>query len=227
MTMDFSEICLTMTTGLTYILYPKDHHDNMLYNAMKLYNKISGKRDYTYTIQEFHTVIGMNPDIIAMINEIEQLEDEDVMIQINSVIFLYSILDTYPNLKKISFEFSEDEFERITKDEIGNKEDVFNFQIYITDIVFDASTFFSREMIEIVNKELIKAGKLSNSYLGRSAYIYLKWKDLSEIFALVGSDKIDGQDVEYYAQFVASLTSFFGEKADETNILYITDYIMY
>ena len=225
--MDFSEICLTLTTRLTYILYPKDKYDKMLCSAMQMYNRISGKKDYTYTIQEFHTVIGMNKDIISMINELEQPEDEDAIIQINSIIFLYSILDTYPNLKKINFEFSNDDFERITKDEIGNKEDVFNFQIFITDIVFDASTFFSKEMIEIVNKELIKAGKLSNSYLNRSAYVRLKWKDLSEIFVVIGADKIDGQDAEYYAQFVASLTSFFGEKADETNVLYITDYITY
>ena len=93
--------------------------------------------------------------------------------------------------------------------------------------MFDASTFFSREMIEIVNKELIKAGKLSNSYLNRSSYVRLKWKDLSDIFAIIGADKIDGQDAEYYAQFVASLTSFFGEKAEETNVLYITDYLNY
>lgn len=225
--MDFSEICLTLTTGLTYILYPKDRYDKMLCSAMQMHNRISGKKDYSYTIQEFHTVIGMNKDIISMINDLELPENEDKVIQINSIIFLYSILDTYPNLKKINFEFSNDDFDRITKDEIGNKEDIFNFQIYITDIVFDASTFFSKEMIEIVNKELIKAGKLSNSYLNRSAYVRLKWKDLSDIFAIIGADKIDGQDAEYYAQFVASLTSFFGEKADETNVLYITDYITY
>jgi len=227
MTMDFSEICLTLTTGLMYVLYPKDKYDKMVCNAMQLYNRVRGKKDYVYTIQEFHTVIGMNPEIISMISELENIEDENATIQLNSVIFLYSILDTYPNLKKLSFAFSDDDYERITQDEIGNKEDVFNFQIYITDIVFDASTFFSREMMEIVNKELIKAGKMSNSYLNRSAYVYLKWKDLSEIFAIIGADKIDGQDAEYYAQFVASLTTFFGEKAEETNVLYITDYLVY
>lgn len=227
MTMDFSEICLNLTTGLTYILYPYDEHDNMLCKAMKSYNKISKKNNYSYTIQEFHTVLGMSPEIISTIKDLEISENEDELIQINSIIFLYSILDTYPNLKKINFMFSEEEFDRITKDEIGNKEDVFNFQIFITDVVFDASMFLSREMIEIVNKELIKAGKISNSYLNRSSYVNLKWKDLSEIFALIGQDKIDGQDAEYYAQFVASLTSFFGEKADETNVLYITDYLAY
>lgn len=226
--MDFSEICLTLTTGLTYILYPKDRHDRMLVSAMNAYNRISGKTDFSYTIQEFHTVIGMNREIISMINEIENTEDDDAVIQINSIIFLYSILDTYPNLKKLSFEFSNKDFDRITKDEIGNKEDVFNFQIFITDIVFDAGTFFSKELTEIVNKELIKLGKLSNSYLNRSAYIRLKWKDMKDVFANIGADKLDAQEAEYWAQFVAQLTSFFGEdRADDTNVLYITDYIIY
>ncbi|MBR4589574.1 MAG: hypothetical protein IKO36_02830 [Bacteroidaceae bacterium] len=227
MMVDFYDLCLTLTTGLKYVLYVKDEYDKMLFNAMQTYNKISGKKDYTYTIQEFHNVLSLNNDIVNIIKEIEELSNDDESIQLNSVIFLYTILDTYPNLKKLTFEFSNDDFDRITKDEIGNKEDVFNFQIGITDIVFDASTFFSREMVELINKELIKVGKLSNSYLGRSSYIYLKWKELSDIFAIIGATKVDGQDMEYYAQFVASLTSFFGENADETNVLYITDYTIY
>ena len=148
-------------------------------------------------------MIGMSKDITSVINKIEFAENEDELIQINSIIFLYSILDTYPNLKKLSFIFSNDDFDRITKDEIGNKEDIFNFQISITDIVFDASTFFTKELIEIANKELIKAGKLSNSYLNRSAYTRLKWKDVVSILSNIGADKLNTQEIEYWAQFVA------------------------
>lgn len=226
--MDFSESCLAITTGLTYTLYYKDQHDKMLICAMNTYNKMFGKQDYSYNIQEFTTMIGMSKDITSVINKIEFAENEDELIQINSIIFLYSILDTYPNLKKLSFIFSNDDFDRITKDEIGNKEDIFNFQISITDIVFDASTFFTKELIEIANKELIKAGKLSNSYLNRSAYTRLKWKDVVSILSNIGADKLNTQEIEYWAQFVAQLSVFFGENSEEmTNVLYITDYIMY
>jgi hypothetical protein len=227
MTMDFSEICLTLTTGIAYVLYPADIYDKILYDAMKAYNRVHRKKDYSYTIQEFLDIIGKDKRIVSLISEIEDPKNEDTVIQLNTIIFLYSILDTYPNLKKISFEISDEEYERITKDEIGNKEDVFNFQIFITDVVFDASMFFTREMMDIINKELIKSGKLSNSYLSRSSYVELKWRDLSDVLSVIGVDKIDPQDAEYYSQFVASLSAFFGEKAEETNVLYITDYTTY
>lgn len=228
MNYDFSEVCVTITTSLIYPLYTCDAVDSLFISAMNMYNRISGKTDYTYKVKEISTVMGMSPKIISMINEIENEEDKDAMIQINTVIFLYSMLETYPNLQEIRFIVSNEKFERITKNEMKDDEEVFNFQIYVTNAVFDAQSFFSKEMIETMNKELIKIGKLSNSYINRSGYIHIKWSELCKIFSIIGTQDIEAKDLEYYSHFIAYLSAFFGEDNPYgTDILYITDYIDY
>lgn len=222
MTQDYSELILSLTTGLTYTLYKKDKYDKILISAMNRFNSLINKNVYVYTLQEFQTLLGMSKPITTMLKKLEK--DKDFEIDANSIIFLYSILDTYPNLRKISFEVSENNFERLVND--GTE--LFSFQMSITDILFDASSFFSKSLVETINKELIKLGKLSNSYLNRSSYVYLKWKDLFLIFANIRAANIDSFDNQYYSYFIDSLTTFLGDgNENDINVLYITDYIQY
>lgn len=216
---DLTQALLGMTTGICFKLYPCDPYDKIICDAIQKHYKTNSKT-FTISIDDLREIFDESKEISDIIDYISNQFDNEETIQINTIIFIESLLETYPNLKTMSLRISDESFQRITPND-GEESDSYNFYLDVESCVFSLGDFFDRTGIEIVNKELIKNGYLNNNYLERQSYIHISWEKLSEVlinaFAIMNVDS-DG--------FISSVSEFFGTP-EETTITLITDYTIY
>lgn len=215
---DITNTLLGMTTGISFALYTCDPYDKMVCDAIaKYFHK--KKNNYTLSIDEFYDVFNKNEEILSVIDSINDKFDNDETIQINTIIFIYSLIESYPNLKTIQLFISNEPFQRITPNEDGT--DSYNFYLDVSNCVMNLCDFFDIQGVEIFNKTLIKKGYISNNYLERQSYIHIPWVNLIDVieesFDIMGTDP---------SGLIEPISEFFGTP-EETIVTLVTDYLMY
>lgn len=112
-------------------------------------------------------------------------------IDLNILTSIFSVFDTFQNLKKISLRFKSDSFLLSCFNNIldssfkGNKSEMFNKIYEINEIEINLSSCFSKEIVDTFNEIFIFYGYLSNDFLSRRYIIYFTFEEFNSFIEMV------------------------------------------
>ena len=92
---DFTSTYLGITTGIKFKLYISDYYDNLIYKS--LIEKYGDKNSYQVTVDELYDAFYDYPEIRDILKVLEKDYDDDEIVEINTIVFIASILETYQN----------------------------------------------------------------------------------------------------------------------------------
>jgi hypothetical protein len=189
---------LEIPTHIAFTLYKNDYIDNLIISRVKkeCRNESVNTSEFTVSLDKFERAIKTSSFLRA---ELQKTIDRDLTpdpdFKPNSIFFLQSILTRLSNLERITFKISNDKvFSRLVKLESGR--DIVSFHFNIVEGIFDLTQILDRSQLDTFNKKFIEIGILSNKYLDRSSYFYIKATLLFDILIeMEESQTIDAFDI--------------------------------
>jgi len=210
---------LSIPTHIKFTLYRYDYIDGLLISTLtRECENISIEDDvYTITTESFRYAVkaSMRLKKIAKRAELFRHGQKEA---VNSLFFLWQMVQGFPNIELLSFSISKDkEFTRVVK--VGNTE-VINFIYYIEEGYLDMTQILPREDLDLFNKQAIKMGMLTNKYLNRSPYFY---GTADRIFGVVEATALAGsEDANNILEYIDPKL-----ESDNPILLVKTDYTSY
>jgi hypothetical protein len=213
---------LNIPTHISFTLYKFDYIDSIIISKVlaecKNLNGVDAEL-YTVDATSFKFALQKSKRLTTEIIKFYTLESQSANTnKPNSIFFLWSIFSKLEQIELLTFNISYDkDFTRLIKTE---KREYLSFYFKINEGVFNLTEVFDRKSLDIINKKIIKSGVLSNEYLDRLSYFYMKTTDL---FLLLEELESEGLLNTF------ELLDGIDHKLEEDNpiLLVITDYTPY
>jgi len=213
---------LEIPTHIAFTLYTNDYIDNLIISKVKkeCKNESDNTSEFNVSLEQFEMAIKTSAFLRA---ELQKTIDQDLLpnpnFKPNSIFFLQSIIARLSNLERITFKISNNKlFSRLIK--LENGREIVSFHFNILEGIFDLTQILNREQLDTFNKKFIDIGILSNKYLNRDSYFYIKAALLFDVLAeMEESQLMDAFDI---------ITSIDPKLEEDDPILLIkTDYTPY
>ena len=178
-------------THIKFTLYKFDYIDSIIISRVlkecKNWNTSNDNNVYTITLDSFKSALIGNKRLYS---EIERVNYSGLLptpgLKPNSISFLWSIIQRLHNLNWLTFNISYDKkYTRFVR--IENRE-ILSFYFKIDEGVFDLTKIFNRDSLDIINKKLIQFGVITNNYIERQPYFYIKTSLLFELLTELQTD---------------------------------------
>jgi hypothetical protein len=176
---------LELPTHIAFTLYKNDYIDNLIISRVKkeCINESDNPSEFIVSLEQFEKAIKTSAFLRA---ELQKTIDQDSLpsheFKPNSIFFLQSIIKKLSNLEYITFKISNNKiFSRLLK--LENGREIVSFHFNIIEGTFDLTKILEREQLDTFNKKFIELGILSNKYLDRSSYFYIKTTLLFDMLA--------------------------------------------
>jgi hypothetical protein len=213
---------LEIPTHIAFTLYTNDYIDNLIISKVKkeCKNESDNTSEFNVSLEQFEMAIKTSAFLRA---ELQKTIDQDLLpnpnFKPNSIFFLQSIIARLSNLERITFKISNNKlFSRLVK--LENGREIVSFHFNIIEGIFDLTQILNREQLDTFNKKFIDIGILSNKYLNRDSYFYIKAALLFDVLAEMEESQImDAFDI---------ITSIDPKLEEDDPILLVkTDYTVY
>ena len=213
---------LEIPTHIAFTLYTNDYIDNLIISKVKkeCKNESDNTSEFNVSLEQFEMAIKTSAFLRA---ELQKTIDQDLLpnpnFKPNSIFFLQSIIARLSNLERITFKISNNKlFSRLIK--LENGREIVSFHFNIIEGIFDLTQILNREQLDTFNKKFIDIGILSNKYLNRDSYFYIKAALLFDVLAEMEESQImDAFDI---------ITSIDPKLEEDDPILLVkTDYTPY
>ena len=213
---------LEIPTHIAFTLYTNDYIDNLIISKVKkeCKNESDNTSEFNVSLEQFEMAIKTSAFLRA---ELQKTIDQDLLpnpnFKPNSIFFLQSIIARLSNLERITFKISNNKlFSRLIK--LENGREIVSFHFNIIEGIFDLTQILNREQLDTFNKKFIDIGILSNKYLNRDSYFYIKAALLFDVLAEMEESQImDAFDI---------ITSIDPKLEEDDPILLVkTDYTVY
>ena len=213
---------LEIPTHIAFTLYTNDYIDNLIISKVKkeCKNNSDNTSEFNVSLEQFEKAIQTSAFLRA---ELQKTMDQELLpnpnFKPNSIFFLQSIIARLSNLERITFKISNNKlFSRLVKLENGHE--IVSFHFNIIEGIFDLTQILDREQLDTFNKKFIDIGILSNKYLNRDSYFYIKAALLFDVLAEMEESQImDAFDI------ITSIDPKIEE--DDPILLVKTDYTPY
>lgn len=179
---------ITVPTRISFVLYKHDNIDSIIISrALKECKNISVVNDeYTFHAVEFMNAIRTSPRLRTEIAKIDTA-GLNSSYKPNSLYFLIGIITSLTNLQTITFRISDEkDYSRIINYENKN---FLNFYYKIEEGLIDLTKMLERDELDYINQVFINLGLMSNEYLERSAYFYVKTSNFLDALSIMIIDE--------------------------------------
>jgi hypothetical protein len=213
---------LEIPTHIAFTLYKNDYIDNLIISRVKkeCKNESDNPSEFIVSLSQFERAIKTSSFLRAELQKnLEDVQYHDPGFKPNSIFFLRSIINKLSNLERITFKISKDKiFSRLISLENGREIVSFNFNI--VEGIFDLTQILNRDQLDNFNKKFMALGIMSNKYLDRSSYFYIKATLLFDLLA--GMDETQMEDA---FDIITSIDPKIEE--DDPTLLVKSDYTPY
>jgi len=212
---------LTIPTNISFTLYKYDYVDSIVISRVlkECKNHPTGQKGvYRITVEEFKKAIETSSRLRKEVEKAKQMAIPTPNLKVNSVFFLWNIIEALTNLKWLTFKVSEDKnYSRIM--EVHDKE-ILTFHYNIEEGVLNMAHILNREELDEFNKEIIDSGLMENKYFDRVGYF---WMRAANFFDIATSFEKRGETI------AGKIFQAIDPKIDEDDplLLVITDYTSY
>jgi len=212
---------LTIPTNISFTLYRYDYIDSIIISRVlkECKNHSTGQKGaYKISVEGFKRAIESSPRLTKEVEKAKLMVIPTPNLKVNSIFFLWNIIDALSNLKWLTFKVSEDkQYSRIA--EVQDKE-ILTFHYNIEEGVFNLAEVLNRDELDQFNKELINFGVMENKYFARCGFF---WMRAANFFDISTSFERKGSDIS------AKIFTAIDPKIDEDDplLLVITDYTSY
>ena len=185
---------LTIPTTISFILHKSDYIDSIIISRIlkECKKKPTGKKGiFKISVKSFRQAIQSSPRLMTELEKCKALAIPQPNLKVNSLFFLWNIIENLPNLKWLTFKISYDkDYTRLL--DIKDKQ-ILTFHYNIEEGIMRLPILFTREDLDTFNKEIISQGLMENKYFDRRGYF---WMRASNFFDLMASldPKIDEDD---------------------------------
>ena len=166
-----NEFELGIPTNISFTLYKYDYIDSLIISRVlkECKNHPTGQKGvYKISVEGFRRAIESSSRLTKEVERAKLVAIPTPNLKVNSIFFLWNILDALVNLKWLTFKISEEkEYSRIM--EVHDRE-ILTFQYSIEEGVFALSEILTREELDEFNKEIISLGLMENKYFDRVSY---------------------------------------------------------
>jgi hypothetical protein len=215
------EFELGIPTNISFTLYRYDYIDSIIISRVlkECKNHPTGQKGvYKISIEGFKRAIETSSRLTKEVEKAKLAAIPTPNLKVNSIFFLWNIMDALVNLKWLTFKISEEkEYSRIM--EVHDRE-ILTFHYNIEEGVFNLTEILNREELDEFNKELITNGIMENKYFDRMNYI---WMRASNFFDLIASFEKRGSSISH--KIYQAVDPKIDE--DDPTLLVITDYTNY
>ena len=212
---------LTIPTNISFTLYRYDYVDSILLSRLRkdCKNHPTGQKGiYRVSVEGFRRATETSARLKKEIEKAKLAVIPTPNLKVNSIFFLWNIIEALPNLKWLTFKISEDKnYSRIM--EVQDKE-ILTFHYTIEEGIFNLTEILNRDELDIFNKELINFGLMENKYFDRSGYFRMR---AANFFDIATSFEKRGETI------AGKIFQAIDPKIDEDDplLLVITDYTSY
>tara|TARA_B100000900_G_scaffold402169_1_gene407726 strand:- start:10201 stop:10866 length:666 start_codon:yes stop_codon:yes gene_type:complete len=211
----------SIPTRIHFTLFRYDHTDSILISRVKstCHNYSRDKDSDHFIVRASHLKNAIETS--SRLSHIAKSGEggDFKSLKLNSVIFIWKILNSMSNLRLVSFNVSKDKnYTRLFKHE---GKDVFGFNFKIQEGFMDLPRVLSRKNLDRFNMKLIEMGLMKNSFLSRSPFFQM---DASLFFEALALAQMDHDDPE-----LALVLESIDPQLEEDNpvLLVKTDYSAY
>ena len=212
---------LGIPTTISFTLYRYDYIDSLIISRVLKECKNHStdvKGTYKISIEGFKRAVETSPRLQKEVDRAKHSVIPTPTLKVNSIFFLWHIMEALNNLKWLIFKISEEkEYSRIL--EVQDKE-ILTFQYSITEGVFNLTEILNREELDEFNKEVISLGLMENKYFDRVSYF---WMRAANFFDIISSFEKRGSNISM--KIFQSVDPKIDE--DDPNLLIVTDYTSY
>jgi len=212
---------LTIPTNISFTLYKYDYIDSIISSRiLKECKKVSTGRKgvYKISVDGFKQAILSSRRLRAELEKSKELFDAPGTIKINSLFFLWNIIEALPNLKWLTFKISDDKnYSRLF--EVQDKQ-ILTFQYTIEEGLIYLPDILGREDLDTFNKQIINIGIMENKYFDRRGYFWMK---ASSFFDLIAT--LEDKGIDIMTKVIHSIDPKIDD--DDPTLLVITDYTNY
>ena len=216
-----NEFELGLPTNISFTLYKYDYIDSLIISRVlkECKNHPTGQKGvYKISVEGFRRAIESSSRLTKEVERAKLVAIPTPNLKVNSIFFLWNILDALINLKWLTFKISEEkEYSRIM--EVHDRE-ILTFHYNIEEGVFALSEILTREELDEFNKEIISLGLMENKYFDRVSYF---WMRASNFFDIIASFEKKGSSISH--KIYQSIDPKIDE--DDPTLLVITDYTSY
>jgi hypothetical protein len=159
-------------------------------------NESDNLSEFIVSLSQFERAIKTSSFLRAELHKnLEDVKYNDPDFKPNSIFFLRSIINKLSNLERITFKISNDKiFSRLITLEGGRE--IVSFHFNIVEGIFDLTQILDRGQLDNFNKKFMALGIMSNKYLGRISYFYIKATLLFDLLAgMDESEMVDAFDI--------------------------------
>ncbi len=212
---------LTIPTNISFTLYRYDYMDSIIISRVlkECKNIPTGRKGlYKISVDGFKGAIKSSKRLTKELEKLRAMVRPAHLERINTLFFLWIIIEALPNLKWLTFKISDDKsYTRIM--EVQDRE-ILTFHYTIEEGVVKLSDLLSREQMDELNKEIISLGLMENKYFDRSGYF---WMRASQFFDLIAS--LEKRGVSVMTEVLGSIDPKIDD--DDPALLIVTDYTNY
>ena len=204
-------------------LYTKNHIDSHL--LKDLLDNCHGipdphqKTDFFVSVADIMRLL-KNKKYANLISSFSNTKDMELIINSNSVYFLYNLIKYYHNLTLVKIKPMKGESALKTFDDM----DVFSYMFKISYGILDFSKYLSPNKLKMLNKIFLERELLSNKYLLRKSYFNIPADQLLNIFSIYEAN--NPQMIDFLNEVAEVLFEIIDPKIEDDNpsILVKTDY---
>ncbi len=212
---------LTIPTNISFTLYKYDYIDSVIISRIfKECKKIStGKKGvYKISVNGFKQAILSSARLRKELEKSKDFATVQETFKVNSLFFLWNIIEALSNLQWLTFKISEDKnYTRIY--EVQDKK-ILTFQYIIEEGVIRLPSLLNREDLDTFNKQVISIGIMENKFFDRRGYF---WMRASSFFDLISS--LEDKGVDIMTKIIHSIDPKIED--DDPLLMVITDYTHY
>ena len=212
---------LTIPTNISFTLFKYDYIDSVIISRIqKECKRIStGKKGvYKISVDSFKQAILSSSRLRKELDKCKDLPTIQSTFKVNSLFFLWNIIDALSNLKWLTFKVSEDkDYTRIF--EVQDKK-ILTFHYTVEEGIIRLPVLLGREDLDTFNKQVISLGLMENKYFDRRGYF---WMRATSFFDLLSS--LEDKGVDIMTKLLHSIDPKIED--DDPLLLVITDYTNY
>lgn len=203
----------SVPTVINIVLYKNNYYDNLIIGALRreaFLVRVLNKNNFSVSAGELSKILIENFD--NEIDRVDSLSAEILKHNVNSIFFLYKILNNFPNLELINITVSYNtKFTRVFK---VNDEEIVGFDYKVVQGFVDFSAYLTLEELDTLNELLLKLNiiDISNSLNIEPYYIVFAGNIMSAINKL---EKEDKSTFDYYSSYIKLLSDLIDPKLDE------------
>ncbi len=212
---------LTIPTNISFTLHKYDYIDSIIISRVlkECKTKPTGKKGiYKISVSSFQQAIQSSPRLIKELEKCKAMTIPQPHLKVNSLFFLWNIVENLPNLKWLTFKVSYDkDYTRLL--DIKDKQ-ILTFHYNIEEGVMRLPDLLSREDLDTFNKEIIHQGLMENKYFDRRGYFWMRAANFFDLMAA-----LEKKGVNVMGKVLHSVDPKIDE--DDPLLLVITDYTNY